>query len=92
MRVVDLFCGCGGLSLGFQNAGFDIVAGFDNWKDAISIYSKNFSHPVFEQDLSDIEQSVSVISQYTPDMIIGVLHVKIFPLQVNAMKIMVEGD
>lgn len=71
MRVVDLFCGCGGLSLGFQNAGFDIVAGFDNWKDAISIYSKNFSHPVFEQDLSDIEQSVSVISQYTPDMIIG---------------------
>lgn len=71
MRVVDLFCGCGGLSLGFQNAGFDIVAGFDNWKNAISIYSKNFSHPVFEQDLSDIEQSVSVISQYTPDMIIG---------------------
>lgn len=71
MRVVDLFCGCGGLSLGFQNAGFDIVAGFDNWKDAISIYSKNFSHPVFEQDLSDIDQSVSVISQYTPDMIIG---------------------
>lgn len=71
MRVVDLFCGCGGLSLGFQNAGFDIVAGFDNWKDAISIYSKNFYHPVFEQDLSDIKQSVSVISQYTPDMIIG---------------------
>lgn len=71
MRVVDLFCGCGGLSLGFQNAGFDIVAGFDNWKDAILIYSKNFSHPVFEQDLSDIEQSVSIISQYAPDMIIG---------------------
>ena len=25
MKVVDLFCGCGGMSLGFQNAGFEIV-------------------------------------------------------------------
>ena len=25
MRTVDLFCGCGGVSLGFQNAGYDVV-------------------------------------------------------------------
>jgi DNA (cytosine-5)-methyltransferase 1 len=31
IRVVDLFSGCGGMSLGFQNAGFDIVAAFENW-------------------------------------------------------------
>lgn len=30
MRVVDLFSGCGGLSLGFENAGFDVVAAYDN--------------------------------------------------------------
>jgi len=30
MRVVDLFCGCGGLSQGFQEAGFEIVAAMDN--------------------------------------------------------------
>jgi DNA (cytosine-5)-methyltransferase 1 len=29
MRTIDLFCGCGGMSLGFQNAGFDVVAAFD---------------------------------------------------------------
>ena len=29
MEVVDLFSGCGGLSLGFQNAGFEILAAFD---------------------------------------------------------------
>ena len=29
MKVVDLFCGCGGLSLGFMKAGFEIAAGFD---------------------------------------------------------------
>ena len=46
MRVVDLFCGCGGMSLGFQNAGFEIVAAYDKWKPAIEIYKRNFSHPI----------------------------------------------
>jgi DNA (cytosine-5)-methyltransferase 1 len=49
MRTVDLFSGCGGFSLGFQQAGFDIVAAFDNWKSAIDIYRDNFTHPIFNQ-------------------------------------------
>lgn len=57
MRVVDLFCGCGGLSLGFIEAGFNLVAAFDNWDDAITVYHNNFKHPVFKQDLSDVEDS-----------------------------------
>lgn len=71
MRVVDLFCGCGGLSLGFQNAGFDVVAAYDKWEAAIDVYRKNFNHEVALQDLSDLHGSVCSISKYVPEMIIG---------------------
>ena len=43
IKCVDLFCGCGGMSLGFQKAGFNIVAGIDNWKSAIRVYGMNFN-------------------------------------------------
>ncbi|MBR6386879.1 MAG: DNA cytosine methyltransferase, partial [Thermoguttaceae bacterium] len=42
MRVVDLFAGSGGLSLGFQNAGFDVVAAFERWPAAAKCYRANF--------------------------------------------------
>ena len=51
MDCVDLFSGCGGMSLGFQNAGFNIKAAFDNWQAAVDIYSANFDHPAFKYDL-----------------------------------------
>jgi len=46
--AVDLFCGAGGLTLGFKTANhegfsFEIVAAVDNWKPAISTYKAN--HP-----------------------------------------------
>lgn len=71
MRVVDLFCGCGGLSLGFENAGFEVVAGYDNWPAAIKVYSRNFSHPISQLDLSDTAKASEQIREYRPDMIIG---------------------
>ena len=30
LKTLDLFSGCGGMSLGFQNAGYEIVAAYDN--------------------------------------------------------------
>jgi DNA (cytosine-5)-methyltransferase 1 len=39
--VIDLFCGCGGLSHGFIEAGYNVVLGIDNWKDAIVTFEKN---------------------------------------------------
>ena len=71
MRTVDLFSGCGGMSLGFQNAGFDIVAAFEYWDTAIECYEKNFSHPVFKTDLSDTNKAIEVISTFKPELIIG---------------------
>ncbi|MDM8560602.1 DNA cytosine methyltransferase [Candidatus Parabeggiatoa sp. HSG14] len=44
MKVIDLFAGIGSLSLGFQNAGFEVVAAIDNWEAALSIYQENFNH------------------------------------------------
>ena len=70
MRVIDLFCGCGGMSLGFQNAGFDIVAAYDNWQPAIDIYHKNFQHPIYKKDPST-EDIVPELRELAPDMIIG---------------------
>jgi len=41
--VVDLFAGAGGLSEGFRQAGFVILAGADNDPDAAATYARNFT-------------------------------------------------
>lgn len=70
MITIDLFSGCGGLSLGFQNKGFNIVAAIDNWKPATDVYRKNFDHPIFEVDLNS-DEAINLIKNFEPDMIIG---------------------
>lgn len=42
MNVLDLFSGCGGISLGFQLAGFNISGGIDIDDDSIKTFQKNF--------------------------------------------------
>jgi len=42
--AIDLFSGCGGLSFGFQNAGFNTRIAVDNWPDALSSYERNHPH------------------------------------------------
>jgi DNA (cytosine-5)-methyltransferase 1 len=70
IRVVDLFSGCGGMSLGFQEAGFDVVAAYDNWDPAIEVYKRNFDHPIIKKDLFDAD-SASDIAKHKPEIIIG---------------------
>lgn len=41
MRVVDLFCGAGGMSLGLRRAGFAVVRGYDFWEPALAIHEAN---------------------------------------------------
>ena len=71
INAVDLFAGCGGLSLGFQNAGINIMAAFEFWDKAADCYEKNFDHPVMRIDLSDVENAVETILPYKPELIIG---------------------
>lgn len=40
-NVLDLFCGCGGMSWGLAKKGFNIIAGFDIWDIALKTYKHN---------------------------------------------------
>lgn len=46
LKVVDLFCGAGGLSQGFRQAGYEVIAGTDNDPDACATYARNFPSAV----------------------------------------------
>jgi DNA (cytosine-5)-methyltransferase 1 len=70
METVDLFSGCGGLSLGFQNAGFDILAAFDKWEPAVKVYRDNFDHPIYDNDLGS-DEGLEFVKSLKPKMIIG---------------------
>lgn len=44
MRVADFFCGGGGFSEGFRQAGFEIVFAVDKWEPAVTTYHENKSN------------------------------------------------
>lgn len=72
--VIDLFSGCGGLSLGFEMAGFDVRVAIDNWKDALVTYSYNRNRvPTLCADLLTLspEEVASKYSITDVDVIIG---------------------
>lgn len=70
-KIIDLFAGCGGLTLGFQNAGFEVVAAVDNWKPALEVYKANFSHNVHDLDLNDVDNSVKELKKYEAQIVVG---------------------
>jgi len=71
MKLVDLFAGCGGLSLGMEKAGFNAVAAYENWDAAAEIYRQNFNHPMYEVDLADTGKAIKHIKVFSPDIIVG---------------------
>lgn len=74
-NVLDLFCGAGGLSKGFELAGFQIVAANDNFKSACETYKKNHKNTILiEGDISQRETKerlLSAISHKKIDVIMG---------------------
>ena len=48
IRTLDIFAGCGGISLGFHKAGFDIIAGVEIDKHAARTHASNFHSGIDE--------------------------------------------
>ncbi len=53
LTSADLFCGAGGMTKGFELAGFHTVGGLDWFKEAGMTYQHNFKHPLVEGDITD---------------------------------------
>jgi len=76
--AVDLFCGSGGLSKGFEYAGYKILAGIDNDKNAIETWKNNHKGESILLDITDkkdidfvIEQIKKKLNKKKLDVIIG---------------------
>ena len=69
INTIDIFCGCGGLSLGFQSVGFDVIRAFDNWELAVNTYNTNFAHEAESVDVCDLK--CEYLKKFEPALIIG---------------------
>lgn len=74
-NVLDLFAGCGGLSAGFEQAGFNVLLANEFWPDAAKTYSLN--HPKTQmicKDITDIYTKTQIYAYFEKkpcDIIIG---------------------
>ena len=72
LKTVDFFAGGGGLSLGFQRAGFEVSCAVENWAPALAVYRANFAdHDAVSLDLSDETAALALLKQYKPDLVMG---------------------
>jgi DNA (cytosine-5)-methyltransferase 1 len=68
VKTVDLFAGCGGMSLGFKRAGYDLALAVDNWEAALRCYRANLECPYLLLDLSDPDAAVREIGRRVPEV------------------------
>jgi len=60
-KVLDLFCGAGGFSEGFVNAGFTVVAGIDHTKAALNTFAANIAARTILTDIAEIKDPLTIV-------------------------------
>ncbi len=65
MTVIDLFCGAGGMSLGFKSAGFHCLYAADNNDSAVQTYRANVGNEALSAEITEF------IDLPSADVIIG---------------------
>ena len=72
---LDLFCGCGGFSLGMERAGFRVLAALDWNQEAIYTYRRNFPRVPFvlSEDLTKFNPEIldKLLGHEQVDVIVG---------------------
>ncbi|MGN6739114.1 DNA cytosine methyltransferase [Dyella sp.] len=77
LRIADLFCGCGGLTLGAFLAArvlrrpFEIELAVDNWPEAIDVYRDNFGRFAKKIDISDLGSKLNIPSRQLDVVVAG---------------------
>lgn len=74
-NIVDLFSGAGGLSYGFEMAGFNVLLGIDNDEKALETFQKNHQNSeILCGDIANIsyeEDIKPIIGEQKIDIIVG---------------------
>lgn len=73
-NIIDLFCGAGGLSYGFESAGFNVLLGIDNDEKALEVFEKNHQGAkTICGDITEIDyhKIKDKIGDKTIDLIVG---------------------
>ena len=71
MNTLSIFSGCGGLDLGFHQAGFSIVAAIDNDKASLETHKANLSSEAIECDVLSDDFSDTIKSFSGIDVVLG---------------------
>lgn len=86
-RVIDLFSGCGGLSLGFQAAGFDLRGGLEIDPSAAESHARNFFGSTTE--LFELHKVQTDITETSPEEFLD--HLRIQDRVESAVDVLVGG-
>jgi len=73
-KYIDLFCGAGGFSLGFQNSGFKNIFSIDIEKNFCETYKHNFpKHKLIQSDIAKLtdKEIANIVNNRDVDVIIG---------------------